>query len=210
MKVNKTINGKIRKENKNDFSVIFNIEISKRIDNKSCTNGYDSLKSSIENIVEKVSKEENKLQFHKANIYKSLGPKDLTLIVENTSLAFIFNLLNQLNKEKSAYWNKGKILRTFTMLCSERHVKPKLEKGFALISYLRISNNFQKEDIKRIKNEQTMLCMHEITGVMDYRVQWKPNIAIEEVLNFYNEMLEDSYLTDFQTKIEKEIIGIQN
>jgi hypothetical protein len=207
MKVHKTILGTKSQKNANNFAVVFNIEIEKRIDNDFCTNGYDSLKDSIEKIVTTVEKEENKNQFYQANIYKSLGPKDLTLIMENASLSFIFKLLNKLNKEKrDSQPQKGRILRTFTMLCSERNVSPKLEKGFVLVSYLRIANNFQKEDIHKIQNKETMLSMHEITGVMDYRIQWKENIQISDVLSFYNKMLEDSLLTDFQTKIEKEII----
>ena len=43
----------------------------------------------------------------------------------------------------------------------------------------------------------------EITGVMDFRIQWKENITIDIVIDYYNRKIRNKYLTDFQTKIEK-------
>ena len=77
--------------------------------------------------------------------------------------------------------------------------------AFTLVSYLRISNTFTKDDLKKLidENKNNIKSLYEITGVMDYRLEWKENIEMQIVLDFYNEMIENKCLTDFQTKIEK-------
>ena len=203
MKVHQTIKGHNQNNINPEFSVIFNIELSKKIDSSECTNGYNKLKLAISNIAKKLDKHLN--NFKTATIYKSLGPKDLTLIINDASLEFIFEFLTELNKQESDS-EEGKVLRTFTMLCSEFNKLPKIEDNFVLISYLRISNDFKEDDLEKMKQNTLMRSLHEVTGVMDFRVEWKKEASIADVLNFYNEMLEHSYLTDFQTKIERELL----
>ena len=203
MKVNQTIQGHNQNNKNSEFSVIFNIELSKKIDSKDCTNGYNDLNKAIDTIANKL---QNKLNhFKTANIYKSLGPKDLTLIINDASLEFIFDFLTELNKQENDN-EEGKVLRTFTMLCSEFNKLPQIEEDFVLISYLRISNDFKEANLKEMKKNRLMHSLHEVTGVMDFRVEWKKEASISDVLNFYNKMLESSYLTDFQTKIERELL----
>jgi hypothetical protein len=125
-------------------------------------------------------------------------------------LNYVFKLLEEINQQKTNTANKeGKVLRTFTMLCSNFKDEPLIEKGFSLISYLRISNKFRESDVKELIDKENMLRITEITGVMDFRIVWKPNIKISTVLEFYNKMAGDKYLTDFQTKIEKILFEYQ-
>lgn len=209
MKVHDTTVGVLKENQNNHFSVIFNIELKKKIDNEKCSNGYSELKETITAIAEKL--QTNNKNFKEANIYKTLGPKDLTVILEEATLEFIFNFLSMLNKESPSE-NKPTILRTFTILCSQLgKVAPSIDKPFSIVSYLRISNTFtveteaKKNDVQNILQniEEDIVSFHEITGVMDFRVQWKENTKVERVLSFYNNMLDENLLTDFQTKIEK-------
>jgi len=206
LKVTPEICGTINPNETQTFSVIYNIELEKSIGkDKSITNGYKDLKVSILNIIKTLTNPINITKFSKANIYKSLGPKDLTLIIEESSLEFIFNFISQLNK--ITYDEKEpNILRTFSMICTSFETPNiKFEKPFNLVSYLRISNTFTKNDLKMLieKQKKHIKSLYEITGVMDYRLEWIDNIEINEVFKFYNEMIESKCLTDFQTKIEK-------
>lgn len=208
MKINKSIeNNNYKEDNKEKFSVIFNIELKKKIDKDQCSNGYSDLKGSINNIAEKLADKENLKNFKIANIYKSLGPKDLTVIIEEATLSFIFNFLSQLNKQDDEK-HKGVVLRTFTMICSQFGTSPILEENFSIVSYLRISNKFKNQNTDEIINtyKDRMKRFHEITGVMDFRIEWRKRCSIQEVLEFYNKMIHHEYLTDFQTKIERDIL----
>jgi len=193
-------------EIKEDFSVIFNIEIAKKIDNEKCTNGYNNLNKSIKNIANTLHN--HKDYFKKADIYKSLGPKDITVIIQESSLESIFKILEALNQHRHNLDNnneEGEVLRTFTMLCSPFGTPATLKKPFSLISNLRVSNEFKKDNIQELIDKTIMDELNEVTGIMDFRIKWKEGVEISEVLEFYNRMTEKSYLTDFQTKIEKEI-----
>lgn len=206
MKIHQGFENEKKIEDKNLFSVIFNIEIAKKIDNDKCTNGYNNLNKAITYIETKLDSQKD--YFQKADIYKSLGPKDITVIVQNASLSSIFELLELLNQQRNHEDERdeeGEILRTFTILCSEFGKNLIIDKGFSLISYLRISNNFKRDDVKKLKDKNTMLRFTEVTGVMDFRIHWKESISVQDVFDFYNNMIEKSYLTDFQTKIEKNI-----
>ena len=188
------------------FSVVFNIEVAKKIDIKTCTNGYNNLDKIITNIAKKL--ENNQKYYKRADIYKSLGPKDITIVLQNATLQSIFKLLEDLNQERNNVDTdneEGEILRTFTMLCSSFGSSAILSKNFSLVSYLRVSNSFQKKNIDFLKDKEKMHKLTEATGIMDFRIRWKDETKISEVLDFYNRMTAKSYLSDFQTKIEKEI-----
>lgn len=208
MKIHETTLGEITNDTNSRFSVIFNIELEKKIDSNDCSNGYKKLREAIDLIASKLK--ENKDNFKEANIYKTLGPKDLTVIIEEASLTFIFNFLSLLNKEAPCK-NKPKILRTFTILCSQlNEPAPSIDDNFSIVSYLRISNIFTviekgKNDINiMLENiKEDVKSFHEITGVMDFRIEWREGTKVKTVLNFYNDMLQKRLLTDFQTKIEK-------
>jgi len=206
LKVRSEIEGELNQKVSPTFSAIYNIELEKSIgEDKLITNGYKDLNASIEYIVKTLKEPININKFSKANIYKSLGPKDLTLIIEESSLDFIFNFISQLNK--IAYdEKKPNILRTFSMLCTSFNAPNiKFEKPFNLISYLRISNTFTKNNLKMLieKHNKNIKSLYEVTGVMDYRLEWENDINIDDVFKFYNEMIKEKCLTDFQTKIEK-------
>lgn len=209
LKIHQEIEGNQKNLQEHTFSVIYNIELEKNVNKIKCTNGYKNLDASIKYIVQILTSSANKSKYKRANIYKSLGPKDLTLILENSSLDFIFNFISQLNKVPQEV-NGVNILRTFSMICSPfdslkacralKFIYP-----FTLVSYLRISNTFTNDDLETlIKSKKAEIkSLYEVTGVMDYRLEWKENIEMQTVLDFYNEMIEGKCLTDFQTKIEK-------
>ncbi len=208
IKMAPTIIGEIKCKENMDFSVIFNIEVAKSINYEKCSNGYDDLKASINHIRTKL--ENNRKLFSVANIFKSLGPKDLTVIIENSNLNYIFKLLEIINqKTQKERTKKGAILRTFTIICSPFNKKITIKsqlpsEKFALVSYLRISNDFDIDKQKKsLIEEKYMDSFTEITGVMDFRIQWKENITIDIVIDYYNRKIRNKYLTDFQTKIEK-------
>jgi len=209
MKVHEGIQGKVKNRDK-FFSVIFNIEINKKIDNYTCTNGYNKLNKAIDNLAITLSR--HKDFFRKAEIYKSLGPKDITVLVQDlASLEALFSLLEEINqqtKEDESEKREGKVLRTFTMLCSDFNNEPPINGNFSIVSYLRISNKLRaiKKGVKALIDSDKMENVTEITGIMDIRIVWKRSTKISEVLAYYNNMTLNAYLTDFQTKIEKVIL----
>jgi hypothetical protein len=204
MKVHEGYNNPSMSSKTDYFSVIFNIEIAKKINNDECTNGYNDLNGAIQYIAKQLKK--NQEHFRNANIYKSLGPKDITVIVQDASLESIFKLLEALNQQRYNKENKKvEILRTFTILCSTFGKNIIIKSGFSIISYLRISDNFKHADIEKLKDNTKMERFTEVTGVMDFRIHWKKDILVQDILDFYSLMIEKSLLTDFQTKIEKNI-----
>ncbi len=182
------------------FSVIFNIELLK---NANKPDGYDNLDGAIKEIA-KVLREKND-NFYKADIYISLGPKDITVIVEKSSLQTIFHLTETLNL-------KEQIMRTFSIIFSKIEEKnsqnksTKIEDGFRFVSTFRLSEKGQsfikdyKEFLGNFKEKTDDIV--EITGVMDVRIVWKTKDA-DDIFAFYNKMIENSYVTDCQTRIEK-------
>ena len=212
MKMTPTIKGDLTRKENSDFSVIFNIEVAKNIDYEKCSNGYDDLTQSITRIDTKLKK--HKEMFTNANIFKSLGPKDLTVIIEETNLNHIFKLLEMINQENYRgvlKKERGAILRTFTIICSpfnkEITIKSQLpNEKFALISYLRISNDFDRNKRTSLIEKEHMASFTEVTGVMDFRIQWKEETSVTTVIDYYNRKISDQCLTDFQTKIEKVLL----
>ena len=183
-----------------DFSTIINIELLKDANNP---NGYKNIKDAIENIAKVLDGQKN--HYYEADIFKSLGPKDITVIIKNASLETIFLLTKKLNCKKQEH-----IMRTFTMICSEinhgKEIKlPEIEENnFRLISTLRLSKEGQIfiEDYKKYLDMDKIDDIVEITGVMDIRIIWKTE-KIEDIFEFYDKLTEDSLVTDYQTRIEK-------
>ncbi len=195
-KVSDTITTEKAQE-RGDFSAVINIEILKNINNPDC---YENLKSAVEEIEDTLHN--NKSKFLEADIFTSLGPKDITVLIKNSTLANIFHLTNELNQSTQ-------IMRTFTMICSKASDDFDLPKeigdGFRIVSTLRLCENAQEFSTTYnhyLTDKSKIYDIVETTGVMDINIIWNTK-DMNEVFEFYDKLIENSIVTDFQTKIEK-------
>jgi len=73
-----------------------------------------------------------------------------------------------------------------------------------LTSYIRVPKNKSIVYFKRdIKSFFPNASFYQITGVMDYRIDWKELKNIRMLFGNYEKIFK--YISDFQTKIEKRI-----
>ena len=192
------------------FSLIMNIEL-KKIElkedeqlNKAAMSGYNNLNGAISSIQKELEKFKAELKM--AQIYKSLGPKDLTVIVEDTSLSTLYEIIKNIN-------SIDEINRTFTIFCSLNSPSGKsIDDDFELNSYIRVpkgSKLFEDtnskaralfEEIAKNENNEVFYT----TGIMDIAIKWKKTKTIQELFNNYEKLIP--YMTDYQTKIEKRFV----
>ena len=189
------------------FTLIANIELRKALSsenlcrNKALMTGYRDLKGAIEAIKKALEEYEDKMG--QATIYKSLGPKDITVIVEDASLEVLYNIIQDLNAVKE-------VNRTFTVFCSQSLSAP-LE-GYKVSSFIRMPKN-SKIFSKELENSQVLSTFKEIankehtinliTGVMDIEIEWssKEIASMGDLFDNYKKLIP--FMTDYQTKIEK-------
>ena len=208
MEVASPVEGELKEKEKDKekyFSLIANIELKKAdskeiaCKNRSKMSGYNNLKGAIKEIEEKL--QNHKESFSLATIYKSLGPKDLTIIVENAKLPTLSAIIEDLNSVKE-------VNRTFTLFCSQ-NLDIDLEENYTISSYIRIPKNskiFKKEgsskSYKAFKELATKKNdIYFTTGVMDIKIKWNNIKTIRELFKEYEKLIP--YMTDYQTKIEK-------
>ena len=224
MKVTETIQYKPNSEKKNGFNLITNIEAQKEPlsddfkeidkdndtynDNKKLLTGYKDLNETIRNIREKLL--QHSQNFKEADIYKSLGQKDITVIVKNASIDTLNQIIEDLNEIEL-------VNRTFSIFCSENQEEIYIEEDnktnskidnkdskYILASYIRVPKNQPlqeaKNNIKTIVDKENGE-IYQTTGVMDYRINWGNLKSIETLFKHYEDLYE--YISDYQTKIEK-------
>jgi len=194
--------------NTNPFTLISNIEIHKSkisnnffeigIENKNLLTGYRNLKEAINSITTVLNN--NIHMFSKATIYKSLGQKDITLIIENSQIKYLYELLDNLNKSEE-------INRTFSIFCSN-HTNICIDNSSSIVSYIRVPKNSSTKYISELidiikQNTKIEAKIYKTTGVMDYRIYWNKLYSINMLFDKYEEMYP--YISDYQTKIEKNI-----
>jgi len=192
----------------NGFSLIMNIELkktelyNKKILSKKAMSGYNDLNKAIE-LIHKGLKF-YKREFGYANIYKSLGPKDLTVIVEDARLKTLYNIIKKINAS-------SEVNRTFTIFCSLNDSNINIDDGFELNSFIRVpkgsklfdnGNSEAKNIFKDIVNSGNEI--HYTTGVMDIAIKWKTVKEMDELFIQYQKLIP--YMTDYQTKIEKKFL----
>jgi nitrate reductase NapAB chaperone NapD len=209
MEVAKPIEGL---SNKGNFSLIVNIEL-KKIEfetnmeiNRYNINGYNNLKGAIEQIYKALKNEKN--NFASAQIYKSLGPKDLTIIIEDAKLETLFDLIEIINRV-------DEVNRTFTIFSSNKlsdsNNNEQIDKNILLTTHIRIPKNsriFKDSEIdkkykKLLENTSKDGDIHLTTGVMDLVINWNSDVNVNKIFKWYEKLLP--YMTDYQTKIEKKL-----
>ncbi|NPA82789.1 MAG: hypothetical protein GXO31_09265 [Epsilonproteobacteria bacterium] len=187
------------------FNLIINIELKKAVcenfrkENIKKMSGYENLKEAIEEI-EKILIS-NRSKFKKAQIFKSLGPKDLTVIIENADVDSLYLLINEIMKA-------SQVNRTFSIFCSDNK-DIKIGKEYIFTSYIRVPKGYKnrnRENIEDIlKNRfKENIKLYQTTGVMDYKIEWRDLKSTEKLFDNYKVFLRA--MTDYQTKIEKEIV----
>ncbi len=183
-------------DNRLNVSLMYNIELHQS-ENK--TYLYNALKEISEKLYAK------KEDFSKAVIFKSLGPKDIIILIEGVSSKdlLIFNPeLASLNCTK----------RTFTTVISKLDEKQEIKPNnkYNILSYLRIkhySGEEFREELKGIidtfKGKRYIKEVLLISGVMDIQIIWKKDTQTATIVTLYDLLMKKGLVTDFQTKFNK-------
>jgi len=173
------------------LNVLIQVEIKKNL-NKD--NTYDDLVSDLEKIYGFFKK--NRDIFAKIQFFKSLGPKDITLRIEQLSIDSIYMIKSYLAKEFDrtfstiSYTDTSKL---YNILSTDKY-------GF--ITELRLSSNIDKLKLP-IQFKEKISDGSMITGVMDYTIRWEKGTSIEDIEEFYNEMIGQNMVSDIQTQFVK-------
>jgi len=203
----KIMDSVIGKNNKKEFNTIIQIEINKNLKEENIRDTYDDLFSDLEK-VRNMFIDENIIKkdyFAKVEFYKSLGPKDIVIIVKNCSLNTIYDIKDAIAKESS-------LKRSYTTIFYDEDEESVLKVGnkYNLISELR-ANNSSKENKNCIENyfnitkEFKQSSIYKVAGVMDYKIVWNSRMTLKEVNNIYDNVIKNGYVQDLQTIISKKV-----
>ena len=159
------------------IGIIF-IKTESSFDMKNLINAFETIKEKIENID------------YKAEIYKSLGPKDFAVIVYG-DLKTIYQLKKEL---------MNKFEKTHTYIClnhSKVNKDTEIELGsFSLKAVVRVTKDF---DVSSFKNNWNVKMT---TGVFDYEMVYKnESIKLEDFFS----IIANNNVKDVQFKIDEEM-----
>jgi hypothetical protein len=183
-------------KNRLNVSLIYNIELQKSGDKIYL---YHALKEISEKLTEK------KEDFSKAIIFKSLGPKDIIILIEGVSSKDLLIFNPQLASLKCTK-------RTFTTVIAKLNEKKEIKPNdkYNILSYLRIKHysgkKFRdelKEIIEKFEGKESIKEILLISGVMDIQIIWKKGTQTETVVQLYDILMKKGLVTDFQTKFNK-------
>jgi len=143
--------------------------------------------------------------FEKVEFFKSLGPKDVVILVKNCSLNTIYNIKDAIAKEPS-------LKRSYTTIFYDKIEESdlKIGNGYNLISELR-ANNSTKENKNSIENyfvtdeEFKKSSIYKVAGVMDYKIIWNSRMTLKKVNALYDNLIKMGYIQDLQTITSKKI-----
>jgi len=220
MKIYPTIeaSGNSNNDTKQYVSIMYNIDLNFPIDEER----YQFLANAIDTIAETIKTESQNFcddsksnenasiekKFSKANIYKSLGPGDLIVIIDGVPEDNFLQFSQYIVALKE-------VKRTFTTVLTKD--KESLEPGeeYNIVSYVRLAldeeetldskiNNildkYYKEDIgNRDKIEKVYIT----SGVLDLEIIWNNTATTKDVINFYELCMRERVIKDFQTKFNK-------
>lgn len=195
MKILSDINGN---EKKQYLNMIIQMEIKKDLISEDT---YKGLADKLVNLHEKF--EVMKDYFGKVEFFKSLGPKDIILRIENLSIDSVYEIKSILAKEFD---------RTFTTISystqKQDNGKNTLEsikstEIFSLSTELRISPDGELK-IPKIFKEHINKCLM-IPGSVDYRIEWAKGTSLNIIELFYDEMIENQNISDIQTSFIKDV-----
>ncbi|MRI83011.1 MAG: hypothetical protein C6I00_01195 [Nitratiruptor sp.] len=183
------------------FNLIANVELEKShyisgVSPRSLMSGYKDLPGAIQEIAAILHSHSPK--FHRATIYKSLGPKDLTIVIEGSRVSDFYQIIDTILEKAPQVNRTFSIFTTSTMGGSLEQ-----EEGITLRSYLRLAKK------SRVNQEQIFQTiaeygeLHETTGVMDLVIYWRQLPSLEALFHCYKELM--GYITDYQTKIDRRL-----
>ena len=209
MKIMNDIENDCKQQINNLFSSIIQIEIEKQHYNKDNKSIYLNIFNDLDTIYKIIKDVIKDKVYRKISFYKSLGPKDITICIENADLDIIFNIKEKLYK---------KFNRTYTTIFLNRldsnevyEHKIQLEGKYCFVTDLRMHPNYGKEENKIIfksccENIKTNIKQVSLkTGVMDYVIVWNNNTELNTLIKFYEKLLEEKLVYDIQTSIEKKL-----
>ena len=196
MQIYPTIKGENIEEESN-VSVMYNIDLATE-----SNSAGENLANSICDIATEIEK--NKKSFREVKIFKTLGPGDLIVLVDGVSNRDFLMLTEKVLPLSF-------IKRTFTTVLAEKNKKEKITptNDYRIVSFVRldisgketldaIMGSVLPEDIK-----EQIESINFTSGVLDLEIKWKAKTSVKTVMDFYNSLMEKSYVRDFQTKFNK-------
>ncbi len=185
----------------NNINAIIQIEVLKTFEESEDRDIYDNLFEDLKKIYAIFNKQKDPTKFHKIEFFKSLGPKDIAIHIDSSSIDFIFMIKKLLYKEFN---------RTFTTFYLDRKAKENIisEHGYFFSSSLRMHSNYIDKNFKKIctKYKNNIEKIHLKTGVMDFVILWNKEISLEIIYDFYKELIAEKMVVDIQTAIDENVI----
>jgi hypothetical protein len=205
MKILNDTKGNKNTNEKNALNAIIQVEISKNLENSNNNKDiYENLYEDLVNIhnIFEDEFENDKDKYYTIEYFKSLGPKDITIVIEFATINFIF-------KVKKTLYNRFK--RTFTTFYLNNEVdtsKIVSNKRNPFVSYLRMNPNYDNKNFeeKCRKYKSYIKIIFLKTGVMDFRIVWNSGVTLKELHKFYDELLIEKMVSDIQTSIDENIL----
>ena len=188
------------------FNTIIQIEIEKNLATENIHDTYDGLFEDLEKI-RNIFKNEEKLkknEYEKIEFYKSLGPKDIVIIIYNCSIDTIYKIKEAIGKESS-------LKRSYSTIFYDKNNDKQLDidNNYNLSTEIR-ANNTNEDDTNDIEeylkgNQFTAATIHKTAGVMDYKIIWDTNIQLNCINHTYTKLIQEGHIQDLQTMISKKL-----
>lgn len=221
---------------KNNMNAIIQIEIAKKLKDSNERDIYENLYKNlkdIHNIFNQLSKA-NKDKYYKIEYFKSLGPKDIIIRIDSSSIDFIFKIkkilykkfnrtfttfyiknISYFEKLKKLDWSKANRNLTlidfnyqWTEFC-DKPIENKVvsNKKNPFVSNLRMHSQYDNEGFKKIckKWNKYINNISLKVGVIDFVVLWKENTELDILYSFYENLLKDKMVADIQTYINENV-----
>lgn len=204
MKIMDDTLGKNENENK-EFNAIIQIEIEKNLCTENIHDTYNELFKDLEKVRKiftdnKIIKEN---QYEKVEFYKSLGPKDIVIIIYNCSIETIYTIKKAIGKESS-------LKRSYSTIFYDKNNDEHLHiNNYNLSTEIR-ANNTNADDTTNIEDylkgkQFTGATIHKIAGVMDYKIIWNTDIQLNTINSIYTTLIQEGHIQDLQTMISEKL-----
>ena len=190
-----------------EFNAVIQIEVEKNLSAENIHDTYDRLFEDLEKIREIFSDNRNieKNKYKKVEFFKSLGPKDIVVIIYNCSIRTIYEIKRAIGKESSLKRSYSTIF--YDKLNSENL---NINHEYTLSTEIR-AHNTNEGDTNNIedylqKDEFKNSTIYKVAGVMDYEIVWNESMQLSNINTIYTKLIQEGLIQDLQTMISKKLL----
>jgi hypothetical protein len=184
------------------LNITIQIELKKEVKNEDI---YENLYKDIESIYNFLI--EKKDFFEIAEVYKSLGSKDIVVRIKGIDVKTLY-------KTKAHFADV--FHRTFSIISYSKLTSTKnitIPKGYKFFTVLRVNGENSIKGIQEFINDNEMIINADLlSGVMDIRIEWDNEMTFSQIPKIYHELVEKNLISDMHTKLTKSLkkpIGVE-